>query len=306
MHRQGYGEVIDLTGSNWIHDPVEPHIEEDWRLNSQDTSLYADTGSYEYKYAGISAMTPGIPIVQSKSQLSVLCYKILSLGVKPYIMFGLCHMIEGLKLPRANMEDMELTVDGGKRYLKDRFLINETKYQGYLQQGSETILCIEDTAPNMELFGNQDIQWVLSTEIINHAKLLENNIDSCVVKLFEAYPSLLFLYDEVGNLHESPDVGFYKTYNERAAALAVLGAPRDEPLCDTGPYYRFFEYDNVVCQSDKNDSSVVLTRFALFLGRTTMSSLGDWSEYDSLRKPDGTICVREYNQQIPLSCHRLS
>jgi len=309
MRRQGHGTVIDLTGSDWTHVPEGLSSPHDLDANHPESSPYADAGSYEYTYAGTDAMSAGVPTVQSGSQVGVLCYKVLSSGVKPYIMFGLCQGADGLGLMDAKMPDLG-TFCRGVADIGQGFGMTETVYRGYIRHGADTILCIEDAAPEQEVHasGSPDFQWVLSTEIVNHSRALGGAVDSHTVRFFETHPSLLFLYDELGRLYESPEVGYHGTSGRRAPSLAVLGAPRDGPSAATGPYYSFFDYEGGVSQAKEQggDEDAVLMRFALFLGRTAMSSApGDWSGYDSLRTPDGTTCVREYNQQIPLSSHPL-
>ena len=309
MQRHGNGTIIDLTESESTHVPDELSLSYDLEANSLESSSYADKGSYEYTYAGADAMTAGVPTMESGSRINILCYRVFSLGVKPYIMFGLRNDVGGLSLIDTNMPSLDrfsnCITDIGKK-----FGINETVYTGYLRHGSNTILCVEDAVPEQNVCASEipDIQWALSTEIINDSRVLGNAVDPRVVELFEAFPSLLFLYDELGNLYESPEVGFCGTSRRRAASMYVLGAPRDEPSSDTGPYYRFLDYEGGVNQAKEQgeNDDMVLTRFALFLGRTTMSAIsGNWGSYDSLRTPDGTICVRDYNQQIPISSHSL-
>tara|TARA_Y100000748_G_scaffold299799_1_gene297226 strand:+ start:9406 stop:10353 length:948 start_codon:yes stop_codon:yes gene_type:complete len=309
MQRQGHGTVIDLTGSDWTHASEEFPLPYDQEVDNSESNPYADAGGYEYTYAGTDAMSAGIPKVQSGSRVGVLCYKVLSSGVKPYIMFGLCYGTDGLGLMDAKMPGLGGFCDGVTDIGKG-FGIRETVYRGYLRNGADTILCIEDAAPEQKAHapGSSDFQWVLSTEIMNHSRALGTAVDPRVVEFFEAHPSLLFLHDELGHLHESPEVGYCGTSRRRAASLAVLGAPRDGPTSDMGPYYRFLDYEGGVRQAEEQvgDGPKALTRFALFLGRTAMSAPpGEWSGYDSLRAPGGTICVREYNQQIPLSSHPL-
>lgn len=307
MRRQVHGTVIDLTGYDCTHAPDELSLSYGSEANNLERSPYAETGSYEYTYAGADIMSTCVPKVESGSRVDILCYKVVSSGVKPYIMFGLRYGVGGLGLIDTKMPCLRRLynsiTDIGKK-----FGISETKYRGYLRHGGDTILCVEDAAPEQNVSMTPEFQWVLSTEIMNHSRALKNTVDPRVVELFEAYPSLLFLHDELGNLHESPEVGYYGTSGRKAVALAVLGAPRDGPSSDTGPYYSFLDYEGGVSQAKElgGDENAVLMRFALFLGRTTMlATSGDWSGYDSLRAPDGTICVREYNQQIPLSSHPL-
>ena len=309
MQRHGHGTVIDLTDSDWVQSdggitlPCEPDA------HTLESNPYADAGSYEYTYAGLDAMSTGVPTVQSGYYVRVLCYKVLSSGVKPYIMFGLCQGVDGLGLMDAKMPGLG-TFCRGVDDIGRRFGMNETVYRGYMRHGADTILCIEDASPEQKVHASEslDFQWVLSTEIVNHSRALGSAIDPHAVKFFETHPSLLFLHDELGSLYESPEVGYHVTSGRRAASLAVLGAPRDEPSSETGPYYRFSDYEGGVSRAKEQgeDEGAVLTRFALFLGRTAMfSPPGDWSGYDSLRTPDGAICVKEYNQQIPLSSHPL-
>lgn len=307
---QGHGTVVDLTGSDWIHGSGELSLSYGSEANNSGSSPYADTGSYEYTYAGLDIMSSGVPTMESESQVGILFYKVLSSGVTPYMMFGLCYDTGSLGLINTNMPCMH-RFHKGITDIGERFGINKTVYKGYLQYGSDTILCIEDVAPEQNVYASDisDFQWVLSTEIMNNAKAMGNAVDPRVVELFEAHPSLLFLHDQLGNLYESPEVGYCGTSGRRAASMVILGAPRDGPSSDTGPYYRFLDYEGGVSQAKEQGKNEewVLTRFVLFLGRTTMSAnSGDWSGYDSLRAPDGTICVREYNQQIPISSHPLS
>ena len=309
MQRQGQGQgtVIDLTGSDWVQSERGLTLPYGPDARTPESNPYADAGSYEYTYAGGDSMSTGVPTVRSGSQVGVLCYKVLSSGVKPYIMFGLCQGVDGFGLMDAKMPSPG-TFDRGVADIGQRFGMTETVYRGYMQYGADTILCIEDAAPEQKVHasGNPDFQWVLSTEIVNHSRALGSAVDPHTVKFFETHPSLLFLYDELGNLYESPEVGYHGTNRRRVASLVVLGAPRDEPSSDTGPYYRFFDYEGGVSRAKEQcgGEGAVLVRFALFLGRTAMfSAPGDWSGYDSLRTHDGTVCVREHNQQIPLSSH---
>lgn len=309
MLRRGHGTVIDFTGSDPTHVPGGLSSLYGPDANNPGSNPYSDAGSYEYTYTGADAMSAGVPTVQSGSQVGVLCYKVLSSGVKPYIMFGLCQGADGLGLMDAKMPSLG-TFCREVAGIGQRSGMTETVYRGYIRHGADTILCIEDASPEQKMHasGSPDFQWVLSTEIVNHTRSLGSVVNPYVVKFFETHPSLLFLYDELGNLYESPEVGYRGTNGSRAASMAVLGAPRDEPSAATGPYYSFFDYEGGVSRAKEQggDEDAVLIRFALFLGRTTMSSgPGDWNGYDSLRTPDGTTCVREYNQQIPLSCHPL-
>ena len=300
--------MIDLTVSDITRAPVEFPLPYDSEVNESESSPYADAGSYEYTYAGNDVMSIGVPTVQRGSRVSVLCYKVISSGIKPYIMFGLCLGESGLGLidvefPSPDRFRQDITDIGG------RFGINETLYKGYLRHGKDTILCVEDGIPEHSAQTSEipGFQWLLSTEIMNQSRTLEEKVDPRVVGLFEAFPSLLFLYNELGNLYESPEVGYYETSGCRAASIAVLGAPRDTPSSETGPYYRFLDCEGVARQADNNSDSVVLMRFALFLGRTAMlEGSDDWSTYDSLRTPDGIVCVRDYNQQIPLGLHSIA
>lgn len=298
-----------MTGSDWGHLPVASPLSYDPDASSLETHSYADAGSYEYTYAGTDIMSSGIPPVQCGSHVRVMCYRILSSGVKPYIMFGLCQGAAGLGLMDVEMPDLG-AFRRGMADIGKRFGTSEMVYRGYLCYGTDTVLCVEDVVPEQNVYASRspDCQWVLSTEIVNHSRLLEHVVDPRVVEFLEANPSLLFLYDELGNLHESPEVGYYGTSRRRAASLAVLGAPCEEPSSDVGPYYRFFDYEGGVSRAREHsgDDGTVLMRFALFLGRTAMCRISeDWSGYDSLRTPDGIICVKEYNQQIPLSSHTL-
>ena len=309
MQQQGHEKFIDLTGSSWTHDRRGLSLRYDPKPNNPGREPYADAGSYQYTYAGVDAMSAGVPTLQSGSQVEVLCYKILSSGVKPYIMFGLYRGVGGLRLMDAKMPGLGAFCRGVAD-IGQRFGMTETVYRGYMRHGVGTILCIEDAAPEQKVHasGSLDFQWVLSTEIVNHSRALGCTVDPYVVKFFETHPSLLFLYDELGSLYESPEVGYHSTNGRRAASLAVLGAPRDEPSSETGPYYRFSDYEGGASYAKEQNwgEGAVLVRFALFLGRTAMfSAPEDWSGYDSLIIPGGTICVREYNQQIPLSSHPL-
>ena len=101
------------------------------------------------------------------------------------------------------------------------------------------------STPNLRIEWSEspDCRWVLSTEIVNQMRVLDVMVDAYVVHLFRSYSSLLFLRDELGNIHESPEVGFYCAAREQAAALGVLGAPRGDPNDHMGPYYHFIDVD---------------------------------------------------------------
>ena len=313
MQRQGAATVIDLTvpditAPDRAHVPVEFPLQYDLEVSDSESNPYIDAGSYEYTYAGTDVMSTGVPMVQRESRVSVLCYKVISSGVKPFIMFGLYRGAGGLGLIDAEIPSSGM-FRHGMNDIGKRLGINETIYRGYLRNGEDTVLCIEDAIPEQRISETPGFQWLLSTEIMNQSKALEGIVDPRVVEFFEAYPSLLFLYDELGNLYESPEVGYYETSGCREAYLSVMGAPRDGPSSETGPYYRFLDCDGVVrrVEDRRMSESAILVRFALFLGRTTISGgSADWSRYDSLRTPDGIICVREYNQQIPLSSHSIA
>ena len=69
---QGHGTVVDLTGSDWIHGSGELSLSYGSEANNSGSSPYADTGSYEYTYAGLDIMSSGVPTLESESQVGIL------------------------------------------------------------------------------------------------------------------------------------------------------------------------------------------------------------------------------------------
>ena len=70
-----------------------------------------------------------------------------SSGVKPYLMFGLCHSADCLKLldvvSSRSMRDVE-------REMCNKLNVDKVEYRGYLHNGDETVLCMEVIDPKFE------------------------------------------------------------------------------------------------------------------------------------------------------------
>jgi hypothetical protein len=130
--------------------------------------------------------------------------------------------------------------------------------------------------------------WLLSSEIINYKKVLNFDISSFSTKFLLENNKLMFLYDDEGNIYETPDVGYYGNHYKKIASVASLGLSRQGIYSSFGPYYYFSTYTHAMRNAIWNPSYKPMkvldeyitvdergrytkggiVRFALFSGRT--------------------------------------
>ena len=100
----------------------------------------------------------------------------------------------------------------------------------------------------------------------------------------------MFLYDDEGNIYETPEVGYYGNYYKKIASVASLGLSRQSIYSSFGPYYYFSTYNHAMRNAIWNPSYKPLkildeyitvdekgryskggiVKFALFTGKTKM------------------------------------
>jgi len=279
--------------------------------------------------------------ITGEVDICVFCLK--KVYDKPYLLFSLQKSGDVFKWPTYDITKGGFV--GATSYLHSYFKIDDSviTYEGLITENGRTKLWFRysDKIEIVPLKKKDDPHtWCLCDEIVNHKKYLTFEIDKMVVDFFTHNPDFNYITNHLGEIYETPVVGYYGNHYSATAYISVFGRKRNG-IGINGPFYYFSPYNVAIRYSiwthnhkqlkisDKmltidNDGKYTeggLVRFVIFLGNTQVlfsdddNSVGtseSWAgEYNTIIRGrsvgtgddnyESLIAIRKYDQQLPLS-----
>jgi hypothetical protein len=198
---------------------------------------------------------------------------------------------------------------------------------GYLKEDNTIYLFYDFSTCNIgiqELYRKNDAWLVTMDEIINHNRVCNFPIESCVTEFFTDHLEFLYLRDVDQSILEIPTIAYNGTSSRKVNFMLYFGASACEKHFLTGPHYYFTDYHGAKVDAVteyKNDTmkptniytKYGIVRSVLFLGMmrfyTDISAEIDNNDYNSVYiRSDITNGspmwgLKEYEQQFPISSH---
>jgi hypothetical protein len=270
-----------------------------------DTGMDSNNNNTNNNYIHyVDTLNKDIPNKKYKN-IRVCVYKVITDEMYPFIMF-LLYKYENNILNFIKIEDFHNTNQDIITDILSKFrnIFSELpdvsiEYKGYIENNEDNeekdlmVILKYNTSIKQQL---QQVTydskwwWLLSSEIVNYKKVLNFDIDSFSTKFLLENNKLMFLYDDEGNIYETPEVGYYGNYYKKIASVASLGLSRQSIYSSFGPYYYFSTYTHAMRNAIWNPSYKPMkvldeyitigergrytkggiVKFALFVGKTKM------------------------------------
>lgn len=194
-----------------------------------------------------------------------LCvYCIAKRNIKPFLLFSLFkneyrdRHLSWLTISAKNkqIEDIINTIRS-KIKGKPENIVYEGRYK-YKERLQLWFSCddISDTINSGKY--NDEQFWAISSEIINHKKLLTFSINTNMVNFFLENRDFLYLKNNLGDIYESPSIAYYGNHANRITFTANIGVIRENIYAKFGPYYYYGDYAKAIeyaVQNSITDSS---------------------------------------------------
>jgi hypothetical protein len=295
--------IVDMS------QPLEDVVSSVSVLREEQTKTnYRHHRKEHYRYNADYIIVNAIPSLEGVSEVRLCLFVVVVGRTTPFLEFCLYRDDDGtLRLPtmpvgKNTVEDARIGL--AKVYSEWNADIG---YRGFVVTGNEKILVYEwknSTSDSLDTGAYSSRWWrVMSSEIVNHRKMLSFPIRDDVCDFFLENSEFLFLRDENDIVYETPSVGYYGSYYKNIAMTSVFGLRREGPTSSMGPYYYFGSYERAmryaIWSSSRKpvevDGELITTdeegrydrgglvRFALFMGKTKVmmsrdSDIEDQSE----------------------------
>ena len=291
------------------------------REKQEKTNYRLESGN-RYKHNADAININAIPSLKVGSDVKACLFVIVEGNAIPFMEFCLYRDDDGsLRFPTVPVG--ENTIEDGRLKLMEVYSEWDAsiEYRGFVASGDEKVLAYEWKGHTSDALDTGTIKsrwWrVLSTEIVNHRKMLSFPIRDDVCNFFLENSEFLFLRDDDDVLYESPSVGYYGGYHKSVAVSSVLGLRREGPTSSLGPYYYFGSYEramrNAILSPSRKpievDGELItvdndgrydrggIVRFALLMGKTKVMMGRDTDADDqsdvSQNLADDDLFVRE-------------
>ena len=125
-----------------------------------------------------------------------------------------------------------------------------TKFRGFFKHSSKK--SDKKKQPNIYLFFQKyfkklkhphqlskqdDVWWIVTSEIVNFKKVMYTDVDASVYELFIRNPDIIHLYDCKGRLLETPTVCYFGDQFQKIKYLAFFGLLKAPIKSSFGPFY---------------------------------------------------------------------
>ena len=218
---------------------------------NQEKMNYNRKSGERYKHNADTIIINANPSLSGVTDVKVCLFAIVEGQAIPFMEFCLYRDDDGsLRFPTVPVG--ENTIEDGRSKLMNVYAEWDAsiEYRGFVVWGDEKVLAYEwkgNTSDTLDT-GTIESRWwrVLSTEIVNHRKMLSFPVRDDVCNFFLENSELLLLRDDDDVLYESPSVGYYGGYHKSVAVSSVLGIRREGPTSSLGPYYYFGSYERAM------------------------------------------------------------
>lgn len=200
-------------------------------------------------YGGIEKLKK-LPIekIPLENEVEICIYQIKYFGNKPVLLFNLAKKRNTLHWPVLNAKDVNFDnmIDNVKKYfkIKDTFLT----YEGVFTHAEKPQIWFRysDDISSAQLCKYSDEYiWCLCSEIVNDKKYLNISIDNNVVSFFIKNPDFLHIKNNLGNIYDTPIVGFYGNCEDSISYTSVFGRTRSA-VRRYGEFYYFGTYEQAM------------------------------------------------------------
>ena len=135
-------------------------------------------------------------------------------------------------------------LDQAKNYVSTVLLKNNevVKYRGYLNTNNGIYLFFHKYFRKLKFpyklsMIDDELWWIVTSEIVNFKKVLYIDVDKRVIDLFIKNPSVMRLYDCNHHLLETPVVCYYGDQYQKITYLAFFGLLKTPLKSSFGPFY---------------------------------------------------------------------
>ena len=135
-------------------------------------------------------------------------------------------------------------LDQAKKYVSTVLLKNNevVKYRGDLNTNNGIYLFFHKYFRKLKIpyklsMIDDELWWIVTSEIVNFKKVLYIDVDKRVIDLFIKNPSIMRLYDCNNHLLETPVVCYYGDQYQKITYLAFFGLLKTPLKSSFGPFY---------------------------------------------------------------------
>ena len=135
-------------------------------------------------------------------------------------------------------------LDQAKNHVSTVLLKNNevVKYRGYLNTNNGIYLFFHKYFRKLKFpyklsMIDDELWWIVTSEIVNFKKVLYIDVDKRVIDLFIKNPSIMRLYDCNNHLLETPVVCYYGDQYQKITYLAFFGLLKTPLKSSFGPFY---------------------------------------------------------------------
>ncbi len=200
--------------------------------------------------------------------IHVCVYKIITDEMYPFIMFLLYkyenNILNLIKIDNdVNKEEIVNHILNKFKDIFSELPDVSLEYKGFIESNEDLMVVLKYSISVKQASVKHTLKqvtydskwwWLLSSEIINYKKVLNFDISSFSTTFLLENTKLIFLYDDEGNVYETPEVGYYGNYYKKIASVASLGLSRQNIYSSFGPYYYFSTYTHAMRNAIWNPS----------------------------------------------------
>lgn len=237
-------EIIDTEPKSIIPKNTSTKLSIDILSRLPSNTNYEKTccQNYNHKISKILNTTP--PNFTSKKKIYLSIFTIhKEKSIAPVLLFLLYKNLK-LSFPEFNIStNIDIGIEKKLDIIFDNYKI-KPEYLGYKEYNNSIYIFYQYKEKYVvsQIKENSSWWWATTSEIVNHKKIMNIDIDSSVYNIFIAYPLIYSLFNERNQVLLNGITVFYGGHENYISFISSLGLPKESPTSNLGPYYYFYSY----------------------------------------------------------------